>query len=90
MTAKILKLNLITGRGNLQAVADVELDLGTGEPVVMHGCRVIQQPGQSPYVALPQVETARGRFFAAVSAPGLRTTIEPTVLDAWRKSLATQ
>ncbi len=83
MTAKILSLRTITGRGNLRALADVEIVFQGSATLKIHGCRVIQQSYQRAYMALPQVETASGGFFAAVSSPELRAVIEPLVLAAW-------
>jgi DNA-binding cell septation regulator SpoVG len=47
---QVIEVRRIEGHGNLRAFAKVRLG-----PVVIHGCRVIQQPGQRPWVALPQV-----------------------------------
>lgn len=83
----ILKLRRIGGRGNLRATADAQITFVTGTgslPVVLHGCRVIQKQGERAYVALPQVETADGRFFAAVTGPKeLREAVQAAVLSAW-------
>ena len=47
---EVLEVRRIEGCGNLRAFAEVKLGC-----VLIHGCRVIQQPGQRPWVALPQV-----------------------------------
>jgi len=85
MTATVLSIRPMTGRGNLHALADVELRFEGGLNLTLHKVRIIQQPAQKAYVALPQVETADGKFFAAVSGSDLREAIQPLVLDAWQK-----
>lgn len=88
MNASVLKLRPVTNRGNLRALADVEISFEIGASIIFRGCRVIQQDGQRPYVALPQVEAADGKFFPAVSAPDLREAIQPLVLAEWQKQSA--
>lgn len=86
MEVHLLKLRLLNGRGNLRALADATVTFTGGEAVTLRGCRVIQQPGQCAYVALPQIESADGRFFAAVSGPTeLREAVEAAVLAEWKK-----
>ncbi len=86
MTATLLKLRPLSNRGYLHAVADVEVCLDAALTITLHGCRVIRQPGQQAYVALPQVESADGRYYAAVSAHGLREAVQDVVLAAWHQS----
>lgn len=67
-------------RGNLKALADIQL----GETMIIHGCRIVQQPGQRAYVALPQNESG-GKYYPVVTAVDKRfkEAIEVKVLAAW-------
>jgi hypothetical protein len=68
--------------GNLKAFAKVRLGA-----VVIHGCRIIQQPGQRPWVALPQVPA---RKKADGSGAGWFPVVEITnrdVLDRLRAAV---
>jgi DNA-binding cell septation regulator SpoVG len=85
MRAVVKKIYRLDGKGNLKAFVTVELG-----PWTVHSCRIIQQLGQRPYVALPQVETPDGRFFPALSAPGLREVIQEAVLKAWKEEQQTE
>jgi hypothetical protein len=75
--ADVLEVRRLEGHGNLRAFAKVRLGA-----VVIHGCRVIQQPGQKAWVALPQVPA---RAKADGSGAGWYPVIEITtaVLEAW-------
>jgi DNA-binding cell septation regulator SpoVG len=48
---EVLAIKPLAKGGNLKAFASVRLG-----GVVIHDCRVIQQPGQRPWVSLPQRE----------------------------------
>jgi DNA-binding cell septation regulator SpoVG len=87
---EVLEIRTID-RGNLRAFA--KLRLGS---VVIHGCRVIQQPGQKAWVALPQIP---GRAKADGSGAGWFPVIEivnrdlldrvrSAVLEAWEAKQA--
>lgn len=45
----------VNGKGNLRAFADV----GVNSTFILHSCRVIQQPGQRPWVSMPQAEVLK-------------------------------
>lgn len=45
----------VNGKGNLRAFADVEVN----STFILHSCRVIQQPGQRPWVSMPQAEVLK-------------------------------
>ena len=67
-------------KGNLRAFADIQL----GETLIISGCRVIQQPNQRAYVALPQAEN-NGKFYPVITAVDKRfkEAVEQNVLAAW-------
>jgi DNA-binding cell septation regulator SpoVG len=46
---EVLEVRPVRGEGNLRAFVSIRLGA-----VVIHGCRVVQQPGQRAWVALPQ------------------------------------
>jgi DNA-binding cell septation regulator SpoVG len=68
--------------GNLRAFAKVQVG-----PFVLHGCRVIQQPGQHPYAQLPMKPAGAGRkgWFPAVTChiPTLDQQIKGAILEAY-------
>ena len=65
--------------GNLRAFADVQIG-----PLVVTGCRVIQQPGQRPWVSMPQAQAEDGRFFPCLRTDddALRQNVRDRVLAA--------
>lgn len=88
MTApiEVLELRRLTGDGSLRAF--VKIQIGA---LVVHGVRVVQQPGQRPWVALPQVP---GRAKADGSGAGwypvveivsktLMARVRDAVIEAW-------
>jgi DNA-binding cell septation regulator SpoVG len=88
MTASIevLEVRRLTGDGNLKAFAKIRIGA-----VVIHSCRVIQQPSQRAWVALPQVP-ARAKadgsgagWFPVVEIvnPDLLARVRAAILEAW-------
>lgn len=80
MTITVRELHALAGAGNLKGFAVVEVG-----PFTIHGCRIIQQPGQRPYVALPQEKTSDGRYFPVVQTQdrSLKDALQTAVLSAW-------
>jgi DNA-binding cell septation regulator SpoVG len=85
---EVLEVRRLTDGGNLKAFAKVKLGA-----VIIHSCRIIQQPGQRAWVALPQTP---GRKKADGSGAGWFPVIEITrkelmdqirdaVLEAWEQ-----
>ena len=76
----VLKLTPTPGAGNLRALATVQIG-----PLVIHGCRVVQQPGQKPWVSMPQRQDDAGRWFPIVTTEddAIRDAIKATLLAAW-------
>jgi len=52
---RVVKLTPVDDKGNLRAFADVEVN----STFILHSCRVIQQPGQRPWVSMPQAEVLK-------------------------------
>jgi DNA-binding cell septation regulator SpoVG len=68
--------------GNLKAFATVELGC-----VILHGCRVIQQDGQRPWVPLPQTPArAKADDTGAGWFPVIEIT-NRTVMDQFRDAV---
>jgi DNA-binding cell septation regulator SpoVG len=82
MTATVKELRPLSGAGNLKAFAVAEIG-----PWTIRGLRIIQQPGQRAYVALPQEKTADGRYFPILQTndTSLKDTIQAAVLQAWSR-----
>jgi DNA-binding cell septation regulator SpoVG len=88
MTAavEVIELKRLDGNGNLKAFAKIKLGA-----VIVHGCRVIQQPGQKAWVALPQVParakadgSGTGWFpVIEITSPDLLARVRAAVLEAW-------
>jgi DNA-binding cell septation regulator SpoVG len=84
-TIEVLDLTALD-KGNLKAMASVRI----GPSLVVHKCRVIQQPGQRAWVSMPQ-EQWQGRdgqphYTALVELSGdLRRRVEQAVLQAARR-----
>jgi DNA-binding cell septation regulator SpoVG len=88
MTAaiEVLEIKPVNGLGNLRAFAKVKLGC-----VVIHGCRVIQQPNQRPWCALPQVPARKkadgsgaGWFpVVEITNRNVLDQVRAAVLEAW-------
>jgi DNA-binding cell septation regulator SpoVG len=84
---QVLEVRRINGAGNLRAFAKVKLGC-----VIIHGCRVIQQPDQGPWAALPQVAARKkadgsgaGWFpRIEISNPQVLAELRAAVLDHWQ------
>jgi DNA-binding cell septation regulator SpoVG len=75
----VLSVRLLTGRGNLRAMADV-----TCGPLTLCGVRVIQQPGQAAYVLLPQTRDKDGQYWPVVKTDSAtKEAIQTEVLRAY-------
>jgi DNA-binding cell septation regulator SpoVG len=78
----ILAIHPLQG-SNLKAFVDVQLGA-----VVVHGFRVIQQPGQRAWVSPPQREwmaDGRKRFAPVIELSGdLKRRVEAAILQAWQ------
>jgi DNA-binding cell septation regulator SpoVG len=70
-------------KGNLKAMASVRI----GPALVVHKCRVIQQPGQRAWVSMPQERwegsDGKAHYTALIELSGdLRTRVEQAILEA--------
>lgn len=74
-----LQIRPVKTPGNLRAFADVQIG-----PLVVTGCRVIQQPGQAAWVSMPQAQADDGRFFPCLRSDddALRQNVKDRVLRA--------
>ena len=82
MTPRVVEIHRLTGTGNLKAFATVEVP-----PWTIRGCRIVQQPGQRAYVALPQEKAADGRYWPILqtSDSNLKDAIQAAVLHEWNR-----
>ena len=69
--------------GNVKAFVSVKI----GDALTIHGCKVVQQPGQRAYVALPQNER-NGKYFPAIEShdPRFQEALSIAVLAAWNET----
>lgn len=85
----IIKIKPVDRGTNLKAFVDICI----AGKVNIFGCRVIQQPNQKPWVAMPQTESPaknageKSKWFPIVeiSDEKLRNQISDAVLTAWRE-----
>lgn len=85
--AKISVLKITTiNQGNLKAFATIKL----GNTMTINSCRIIQQPGQRAYVALPQTQDKDGKYHPVITAddPLFKAAVEDMILAAWRDGVA--
>jgi DNA-binding cell septation regulator SpoVG len=80
---RILTIKQAAG-GNVRAFVDIQL----GTTVVVHGFRIIQQPGQKPWVSPPQREwtgdDGKRHYAPVVELSGdLKRQVEQAILAAW-------
>jgi DNA-binding cell septation regulator SpoVG len=59
----VARIRPVTNRGNLHAFLDVRIG-----QLILCSLRIIQQPGQRPWVSLPQVIDAEGHYRPVASA----------------------
>lgn len=83
MRIEVLHVRPVRNQGNLRALANVSV--GRLEIV---GVRIIQQPGQRPYVAMPQVQDEGGRWRPVLKCAdeGLKDRFRQEVLAAWKEA----
>ena len=74
MNVKVTEILRVQDRGSLRAFVTVVIG-----PWTIGGCRIIQQPGQGTYVALPQHKAPDGRYY-----PMIRINDTPEGLDSGR------
>jgi hypothetical protein len=81
---RLLVLALITGANDLRALANVRVGA-----FVLRYCRVLQQPGQQPYVQLPQQEETKVELapITVIDDQSLEEEIKTTILAAWQAAL---
>ena len=79
LSVTVIKVTPVRTPGNLRALADICIG-----PLVIHSCRVIQQPGQRPWVAMPQTQAADGRWYPVIRTDDdtLRAAVRDRVLAA--------
>jgi DNA-binding cell septation regulator SpoVG len=83
---EVLELRRLAGDRNLKAFAKVRLGA-----VVIHGIKVVQQPGQKAWIALPQTPgrqkadgTGAGWFpVVEITSKDLMARVRDAVLEAW-------
>jgi DNA-binding cell septation regulator SpoVG len=78
----VVHIRAVAGQGNLRAFADVQIG-----PITLFALRVIQQPGQQPWVSLPQVVDAEGHYrpVARCDDEELKARIRDAVLHSWER-----
>lgn len=76
----VIECKPITGGGNLKAVANVQL----GTSLIIRGVRVVQQPGQRPWVSMPaQKNGEKWLTVIEITNLALKEAIASAVLAAW-------
>jgi DNA-binding cell septation regulator SpoVG len=80
---EVLTISALASAGNLKALVSVRI----GPSLVVHKCRVIQQPGQRAWVSMPQERwdgaDGQPRYTALVElSGGLRDRVATAILAA--------
>ena len=80
----VVAIKPLTKAGNLKAFASVRLG-----GVTIHDCRIVQQPGQRPWVSLPQREYEKDgqkKYSAIIElTEPLKREVCRMVLAAWER-----
>ena len=79
LSVTVLRVTPVLSSGNVLALVDI-----TVGPLIIHSCRVIRQPGQQPWVAMPPTQTADGRWYPVIQIcdDNLRQAVRDRVLAA--------
>jgi hypothetical protein len=83
---EVLEVRRLDRESNLNAFVTVRVGA-----LIVHGCRLIQQPGAKPWVSLPQTPgrpkadgTGAGWFpVVEITSEDLMARVRDAVLDAW-------
>lgn len=79
-TVHVIECKPIAGAGNLKATATVQI----GTSIVIRGVRIVQQPGQRPWVSMPAQKNGEKWFTVIeITKPALKEAIASAVLAAW-------
>ena len=75
----------LTDSGNLKAFVTVSIK----DKLKIYGCRIIQQPGQIPWVSLPQNEwidpQGNKKYFPVIElSEKVKNAISEAILEAWQ------
>lgn len=75
----VLAVRPVKTPGTLRGFADVQIG-----PLVVTGCRIVQQPGQAAWVSMPQVQADTGTFYPCLRTDddALRADVRERVLRA--------
>jgi DNA-binding cell septation regulator SpoVG len=84
---EVLEVQRISS-GNLKAFAKVRIGA-----VIIHGCRIVQQPGQKAWVALPQTPARKkadgsgAGWFPVIEiiSKDLKARVDAAILEAWER-----
>lgn len=81
---EVLAIKPLQTAGNLRAFASIRI-----AGITVHDCRVVQQPGQRPWVSLPQreyVKDGQKKYSAIVElSDSLKREAERAILAAWEQ-----
>lgn len=82
---RVTRIKPVVGKGNLKAFIDIVI----GDYISIHGCRVIQQEGQRPWVSMPQsehVKDGQKKYYTVIKIldKRLKHDIHEAILAAYR------
>jgi DNA-binding cell septation regulator SpoVG len=76
---QVLKVKALDGGGNLKDFVDVRIG-----GLVIHGCRIVQQPGRKAWLSMPQTKSGEKYYpIVEIESEGLRNRIRDVVLEHW-------
>ena len=86
----VLRVTPTNKPGNVRAFVDVGIGSNPKQlALTICGCKVVQQPNQQAWVAMPDRQVDGGRWFPIVRVDNkqLEQTIRSAVLAAWRENV---
>ena len=86
MEIVVEQIKELNSTGNLKAFAKVNI----GGKLKIHGCRIILQPGQKPWVSLPKMEwtgkDGKRRYYPVIEVPQhVENAICEAILRGWKE-----
>jgi DNA-binding cell septation regulator SpoVG len=77
---EVVAIRRLDGASTVKAFVDLRLG-----GVTLKGCKIVQQDGQRPWVAMPSTKTNHGWQNVAEVTKELRERLTEVVLEAWER-----
>jgi DNA-binding cell septation regulator SpoVG len=78
---EVLSIKPLDSGGTVKAFVDIRVGA-----VEIHGCKIVQQDGQRPWVAMPSTKSGERWFnVVEITSKDLKQRITDVVLEAWQE-----